>query len=282
MFAEYKQTLRRLRGRIIGWSIGLSLYGIMMALFYDSIGQIEGMEEVLANYPEEFMAFFGNIDLITTPEGYLDTYYFSYMTMIIGIFIVGAAGGLLVGDEERGTLDLVLSHPISRSALYWARSLALLTATIIILLVSWLSWYLPSLNSSLGLTAGELLLPFIPLLAVLLLFGGLTLILSMILPSSRLAAALSAALVVGNFLLIGLANLNSDLQNVTEFTPLHYYQGGLAINGLEWGWLGGLLAFAVLFAGLGWWLFRARDIRVGGERSWKLSLPLRARRAEQA
>ena len=29
MFAEFKHTLRRLRGQIIGWSIGLALYGLI-------------------------------------------------------------------------------------------------------------------------------------------------------------------------------------------------------------------------------------------------------------
>jgi ABC-type transport system involved in multi-copper enzyme maturation permease subunit len=107
-------------------------------------------------------------------------------------------------------------------------------------------------------------------LAVLLLFGTLALLLSMLLPSVRIAAMISGALLVADFLLLGLSNSNQDLKSIVKFTPLYYYQGGDAVTGLNWGWLGGLLAVSVLFALFAWLLFRRRDIRVGGERSWRL------------
>ena len=40
MFAEYKNMLRKMRGTIIGWSIGLLLYDWMMSSFYSSIGEM--------------------------------------------------------------------------------------------------------------------------------------------------------------------------------------------------------------------------------------------------
>lgn len=276
MVAEFLHHLRRLRGRIIGWGIGIGLYALMMAWFYDAIIDMSAdFEALLESYPPEMLAFFGNIQILMTPAGYLDTYFFSYMTMIIGIFAASAGAGLVVGDEERGVLDLVLAHPISRSRLFWARLLALALALALVLLIAWLSW-LPGLAWGMEITALQLLLPFVPLLAVLLFFGALALLLSLVLPSSRLAATLSAAAVVANFLLAGLANLNEELKPVFDWTPLRYYQGGLAIDGLEWSWLLGLLGFAVLFSLLAWLLFQRRDIRVGGEHSWRL--PWRRRR----
>jgi ABC-2 type transport system permease protein len=189
MFAEYKHALRRLRGRIIGWSIGLGLYSLLMIFMYDAVLEIMGVEELLSAYPPEMMAFIGVTDIfaIMTPAGYLDAYFFTYMTVIIGIFIVGAAGAMLVGDEERGVLDLVLAHPISRASLFASRALALITATIMILLVCWLCWAAPSGRTQINLTWLEFLLPFIPLLAQLLLFGALALLLSFLLPSARMA-----------------------------------------------------------------------------------------------
>jgi ABC-2 type transport system permease protein len=270
MMAEFRHQLRRLRGRIIGWSIGLGLYGLMMAMFYDSVLNMEGFQEMLANYPKELMAFVGDMASITTPAGYMDTYYFSYMSMIIGIFIVGAAAGLLAGYEEQGLLDLVLAHPISRRALFWGRALALVLATVIILLVGWLTWAVPSGGTEMNLTWLEFLLPFLPLLAILLLFGALTMLLGLVLPSSRLAAMISAGLLVANFLMLGLARLNDSLEPLIKFTPLYYYQGGQAVNGLNWGWIGGLVLGAVALTAVAWLLFERREIRVGGERSWNL------------
>jgi putative exporter of polyketide antibiotics len=82
MFAEFKHTLRRKRGAIIGWGVGLALYGILM------------------------------VSLV-------DLYYFGYMLVIVGIFAAVAGAGLLVSDEENDILDLVLAHPVSRTALFW-------------------------------------------------------------------------------------------------------------------------------------------------------------------
>jgi len=247
---------------------------------YDSIVGIEGFQELIASYPQELMAFFGDADFlaITTPKGYIGLYYFNYMTVIIGIFAVGACASLLVGDEEKGLLDLVMAHPVSRTALFWGRLLGFAVATVLILLVGWLSWLIPSGSSSMDLPWIELLRPFLPLFAELLLFGTLALLLSMVLPSVRIAGMITGGLLVANYLLIGLSNINEDLKSLIEFTPLHYYQGGDAITELNWGWLAGLLAVSAAFALLAWWRFQRRDIRVGGEGGWRLpSLPFRRR-----
>jgi ABC-2 type transport system permease protein len=272
MFAELKHTLRRKRGAVIGWGIALALYGLLMVSLFDSITGIEGFEELLQSYPPELMAFFGGTDMLalTQPRGYIDVYYFSYMPVIVGIFAIVVGGGLLVSDEERGLLDLVMAHPVSRTSLFWGRVLGFVVATVLVLLVSWLSWALPAQGTGMDLTWIEFLRPFVPLLAELLLFGTLALLLSLVLPSARMATMLTSGLVVANYLLLGLSNINEDLKAVVEYTPLHFYQGGKAIDGLNWGWLAGLLGVSLVFALLAWWRFERRDIRVGGEGGWSL------------
>ena len=270
MLSEFKHTLRRLRGQIIGWGIGLAIYGVLMVSLFDSIVGIEGFEQFIASYPPEIMAFFGDMMAITTPVGYIDIYYFTYMTFIIGIFAASAGASLVSADEEKGILDLVMAHPISRSALFFGRLLGFLTATAVILIIGWLSWAIPAGGSGLDLTWIEFLRPFIPLYGVLILFGTFATVLSLVLPSSRSAGALSGGLLVANFLLIGLSNINEDLETLVKYTPLNYYQGGDAVKGLNWEWLGGLLAVSVVFALIAWWRFQRRDIRVGGEGGWRL------------
>jgi len=279
MFAEFKHTMRRLRGQMIGWGIGLALYVVLMVSFYSSVARMGNLyEELLKFYPKEMMGFFSSIREINTPQGYLDIYYFNYMTVILGIFVVGACASLLVGDEEKGVLDLVMAHPVSRTALFWGRLLGFVTATAVILLVSWLSWVIPSGRSGLELTWIKFLQPFLPLFAELLLFGTVALLLSMVLPSGRMAGMTTGGLLIANYLLIGLANINQDLKPIVKYTPLHYYQGGYAVSGLKWGWLAGLLAVSVVFVLLAWWRIQRRDIRVGGEGGWRLpSLPFRRR-----
>lgn len=269
MFAEFKHTLHRLRGQLLGWGIGLALYSLMMTSFYDSIAEMEGIYELLKGYPQEIMAFFGDsIFAIATPDGYLDLYFFGYMAIIIGVLAAGMGSTLLVGDEEKGILDLVLAYPVSRSALFWGRVAGFVSALALILFASWFSWL--ATPSSLGLSWVELLHPFLPLLAVLLFFGSLALLLSMLLPSARSAGTLCGGLLVANYLLIGLSNMNENLEALIEFTPLYYYQGGDAVYDLNWAWLVGLLGASIIFTLLAWWRFQRRDIRVGGEGGWRL------------
>jgi ABC-type transport system involved in multi-copper enzyme maturation permease subunit len=111
------------------------------------------------------------------------------------------------------------------------------------------------------------------------LFGFMALFFSMILPAGRAAGGLTGALLVANFLLIGISGINEGLKPLYEITPFHFNQGAKAIEGINWGWIGGLFSAALIFALLGWWRFSDRDIRVGGEGGWRLKLPKFRRRA---
>lgn len=270
MWVEFRQTvLRRLRGQIIGWSLGLAVYSLMMIALFPSVRELD-VGVYLEIFPEEMMAFFDMLLLLDTPAGYLDTYYFSYMTLILGIFVIGAGAKLLVGDEESGTLDLILAHPISRTALLSGRALGLAVATALILAVSWLAWALPAGQFGMDLTWIELLRPFVDLFALLMVFAALALLLSMVLPAGRLAGMVAGALLVGNYLLRGVANLDERVEAFITYTPMHYYQGGMAVDGLNWRWVGGLLAVALALTLGAWALFQRREIRVGGEHRWRL------------
>jgi ABC-2 type transport system permease protein len=201
--------------------------------------------------------------------------------LIIGIFAIGVCVNLIVGDEEKGLLDLVLAHPISRTRLYWGRLLAFLTMIAAILFISWLSLVIPSSVYGFNLTPIEFLRPFLSLFAISMFFSTFALLLSLILPSTRLAGMFSGALMILNFLLIGLSGINPDLEPFMKFTPMYYYQGGYAIKGLEWGWFFWLLIMALGFALLAWIPFLKRDIRVSGEHSWRLPEISLLHRAEE-
>lgn len=273
LWAEFRHTLRRLRGQIIGWGIGLALYGLFMGGIYDTVNNIEGLEELIATYPPEVMAFFGDLAAIATPQGYFGVYFALYVPLIVGIFAVSAAAGLLAGDEERGTLDLTMAYPISRTALFWGRWLGFAAATALVLIIGYLGWAVTLPMTEMPVTAWALFRPFISMWGILVLFGGLSLLLSMLLPSARLASSTAGGLLVANFLLVGLANLNPDLQPILEVTPYYFFQGGDAIEGLNVAQAVSLPAVGVLLAAAAWLLFLRRDIRVGGERSWSLRRP---------
>jgi ABC-2 type transport system permease protein len=276
MLTVFRYALERFKGQIIGWGLAMFLLGLVSVPFYDSIvGQADQMLQLLNSFPPELMALFGDFSAssIVTPEGYLGLQYFDFMApLILGIFATLMGSGLLASDEENGRLDLVLAHPVSRTALFAGRLLAFVAATLIILALSWLGIVIPMGATSMGLTWGEVALPFASLLAVLLFFGALALALSMLLPSRRLAAMLASFVLVAGYFVVALGRISPDLETAVKFSPLNYYQSARALNGLNVGWLAGLLGVAAIWAGLAWWRFERRDIRVAGEGSWGLSL----------
>src|SRR3712207_4818071 len=215
MSTVFRYTLARFRGQIIGWSIGMSLLALLIVPLYDVVlGQQAQFQELLKSYPPEFSAFFGDISQLGTPEGYLSVEFFSLAPLILGVFAVLGGSGLLAGDEEKGTLDLVLAHPVSRAGLFWGRLLAFVAATVLVLAVTWLSFLVLMTQSSLDVAPIAMVLPFLSLLAVLLCFGTLSLLLSMLLPSRRLAAMTAGLLLVASYFLTSLARINEDLQTV--------------------------------------------------------------------
>lgn len=279
MMTVFRYTLRRFRGQILGWGIALALLGVLLVSMYDMIAaEQEQFEDLLEIYPPELTAFMGDISSFATPEGFLSIEFFSFMPLILGIFGVLMGSGLLVSDEEKGTLDLIMAHPVSRTALFLGRLLAFVAATVAILAIAWLGLIVSMTWSSMDIGWGRIWLPLLSLLAELLLFGTISLLMSMVLPSRRMAATTGGLLLVASFFITGLAKINETLEPVAKLSPLNYYQTQDAFQGLNGAWLAGLLAAAVVFAALAWWRFQRRDIRVGGEGGWRLpSLPFRRR-----
>lgn len=277
MLPIFIHSFSKSRGGILGWGLSLALLAAYLMPFYDTLAeQKETLQTLLASYPPEMMAFFADTSdmaAIFTPEGYLSFELFSLMPVVLGIFAVLAGSGLLANDEENGTLDLVLAYPISRTGLFAGRLLAFIASTASILGLIWAGLLIGRNWSNIELTAIELTRPFYSLGAVLLWFGALALALSLLLPSRRVASAVAGLVLVGSYFITSLARVNDELKEVVRYLPLHYYQGGAAIKDLNTEWLGGLLAFALLFALIAWWRFQRRDIRVAGEGSWGLALP---------
>jgi ABC-2 type transport system permease protein len=91
----------------------------------------------------------------------------------------------------------------------------------------------------------------------------------MVLPSRRLAAMTAGMALIAGFFVNVLARMDTGLETAAQFSPIHYYQSGEAILGLNGTWFAGLLLAGGGFAALSWWCFERRDIRVKGEGVWR-------------
>lgn len=272
LWTTFRYTIRNLRWQIIGWGIGLALYGMMIIPMYEFLGASpEKFQQMISGYPPEFLAFFGaDVNSPLTPAGFLSMYAFSMLPVIIGIFAVIVGTGLVVSDEEHGRLDLIVAHPVGRPPFFWGRFLGLLGAAISIMAIAWLGFSILLGRSSMGFTWGQMAIPFVALLVQIIVYAALGLLLSMLLPSRNLAAMVTGAVMVLSYLISSLSFLNERLDLIARFLPYHYFQAAMSFNELNLAWLFGLLGISLVMTVLAYVRFSRRDIRLSGEGSWRM------------
>ena len=274
MFAIFKRKLLKSWLMILGWGLGLGGLGYLLLDIYGSIFRrnVE-LQSFIDAFPEEFLAFFGDSTSFLTMEGFLGLEFFSYMPVILGILVVSSASNLISKQEEDGSLELIAAQPISRSAIFCGKLFALIISVILIILMTWAGMLLgASRSDTLDLSALELINPFISLFAILLVFLGLALFLTMILPGGGSAGLLAGFLLIASYFITSLTRLDEDLSLFNRFSPLKYYQGGDAIKALDIEYLLILVGISVVFLLLAWFFFVKRDFRFGGSGGFRINL----------
>jgi len=252
---------------ILGWGLGLGLLGYWMFDIYETMfGMDVDLQQMIAAFPDEMMAFFGGADVnVFEPAGFLHLEFFSYIPLILGFVAVSGATGLIAKEEEAGSLELILAQPVSRSAVFWGKLLALLATFILIMVLIWSGFAIGlARTDTFDLTQGQLVQPFISLLAVVLVFLSLALLLSMILPTSGSASMVANFVLIASFFITSLAQIEDRLATLNRFSPLNYYQGGKALSSLDGESLLILYGVSILLTLLAWGLFLKRDLHFSG------------------
>ena len=182
--------------------------------------------------------------------------------MLLLIFAIGAGAGAVAGEEERGTLDLLLAHPLRRRDFVLQRFLALAVLVGALTMVVFGSVALGSWLVDLEIGVGRLLAASTSVALLAVFFGALALAVGAVWPGRARAIAVASSLAVVAWLLDGLAQAVGALDAVRPLSP--YYQA-LGRNPLRegapwtgWALLGVALAMLVAGAAIG---FERRDVR---------------------
>lgn len=139
MIALFWRTLKDRRILLLIYCLSsIVLLWMYIALFPSFKDQSANLEQLIKSYPESFLkAFNFDIKSFTTVGGFLATEQFSFMWPMLVIFMtVGYAGSALAGEIEKGTIELLLSQPISRTKLFLSRYLAGLLMLILFVFLS--------------------------------------------------------------------------------------------------------------------------------------------------
>lgn len=259
----FRRVLTDSRKTILGWGLGMAVYALYVVVIFPTLQQFAGFGELLEN--PIMRAFLGDLDVaeFTSPGGVLGTYFFLFAPLIFAILAVIYGLGITSAEEDRGTLDLLLSTPLKRWQLILEKFAALVVVLAAILGIALLGFLLGMLlTPSITLDLGGLLLGVINIFPVVLLMAVLTLLLSTVLRSRGTAAGIVAAIVTASYFIFTLSDLMeppaSNMRYASMFT---YYDGSAVIlNGVNWGGFLLLTGLTVILLGVSLWTFQRRDI----------------------
>lgn len=252
----WSKSLRDYRIAILAWGIGLGL--LMIVAFATAT------PDILATFAAivPLIRFLGDPYAIQTPAGYITFRYMqTVLPLILSFWPILASTRMVRGEEERGTMDVLLATPQTRTRLLVEKILALILALLLIALLI-----------ALGTITGEAkigqvdairaLLNALNLVSFSFFFGMLALLLSQLTLNRGVATGITNGflLLALLFTVTGREISGSWLQYLS---PFYYYNlNRPLIPGFQNQPLGTLLllGLALLFATASVVLFGRRDI----------------------
>lgn len=109
-----------------------------IGMFPTMQGQSQQFQEIMKNYPDSIMKAFNVEELsFDTIEKFLAMESFSIMWPLLTIILLTSlAGNFLAGEVEKGTAEIILAKPISRTKIYFTRYLSGIIIFLIFTIVS--------------------------------------------------------------------------------------------------------------------------------------------------
>lgn len=258
------KTLSEQRRALIWWGLGLFLSGATYAPFYPSIKEnAETLNEYMESMPDFLReAFMGASGDFTSPAGYLNTELFNFFApLLLLLFAIGAGARAIAGEEERQTLDILLSTPVPRRRVVVHKFGAMLIAGVLLSVLLWLSVPLTGPPFDLTPSLVDLTAAVFMCFLLAMAFGAIALAIGAATGRRALAVGVTAGLAAGTYLLDVLVPAIDQIEFLQLLSPFHYYLGGEPMmNGLDVGDAAVLVAIAAAAFAAALALFERRDL----------------------
>jgi ABC-2 type transport system permease protein len=257
-----RKTLRDHWKLTTWWAAGLLAMGAAELWAYTFMAQAgPSAQAFVDSFPESMRKMFRMEDYFSGP-GFLGTELYSFMVELVFIAIGASFGAAATaGEEDRGTADVLLGLPVTRTQVLVSKLVALITAEFAVgtLFVGflWLAMPLADMDASLANIA-------VTTLACVLLglfCGGCAYALGAFTGKRGLALGASIGVAIVSFLVYSLAPMIDALDKVVNFVPWQWTMGGDPLNnGANATHLGLLLGTTVALFATAVICFRRRDI----------------------
>ena len=249
------KSLRDASRGFLWWSLGLIGFVALIVSVYPTVHSNPGLKKLAEDYPEAlqaFIAFGGPVDY-SSAAGYLGIELFSLMVpLLLLVAAIGNGAGAIAGEEERGTLELLLANPVSRRRVVLEKAAALVLELAALGLVLLLALWIGALVVGMDISVGHLAAATLGAVLLAIAYGEIAVLVGAATGRRSLAIGVTAAAGVAAYLVNGLAPLVDALEAPQKLSPFYHYAVGDPLrHGLS-GWhtlvLAGIALAAIALA----------------------------------
>jgi len=257
----FLKTLRDYRIAIIGWGVGMGLTIVSPMASVAALISTPAQHAALASIAAQFA---WNADPVKadTVGGYA-TFKIGVFVFIACIWPLLAASRMLRGEEDRGSLDVLLSAPRTRLSIALQKVAAMWSALLVIGLISGVIAYLGGRAFKADFTLADGLMWGLDLALICMVFGGVALLISQFTHERGPAAGATGALLVVFIVVDMVHRVIPGTDWFSRLSPIYYYNLSKPLitgYGSSAGGMLAMLAIAVVLTGAGIWLFVRRDV----------------------
>ena len=257
----FLKTLRDYRVAILGWGIGMGLVIVSPMASVAALISTPAQRAALANIAAQFA---WNADPIAadTVGGYA-TFKIGIFTFLICVWPLLAGSRMLRGEEDRGSLDVLLSAPRTRASVALQKVAAMWIALLAMAVIIGVIAYLGGLAFKAEFSLVDGLLFGLDLALICAVFGGIALLASQFTSERGPAAGITGGLLLV-FIVVDMVHRvipNSDW--FSHLSPIYYYNLSKPLipsYGTSVGGLAVLLGLTLVLNAAAVWLFLRRDI----------------------
>jgi ABC-2 type transport system permease protein len=262
----FLKGLRDLRRAFPFWAIGAAIMPITLGLLYPSIEKASAdVQRYIEAMPEAFVTMFvGAARDFTSPVGYMDAELFSFMAPIVFVaFGISLGVSQIAGEEEQGTLSLLLSYPRGRTRLLLEKGAVLVAGLVLLTLAQLVAMIIGVRIGGAELGFGTILEGHVMLFLLTLAVSAVAFAVGAATGHRGVALGVGAIVALGSYLLNALAPLNQTIAPLQKASLFYYYGGTQPLRqGADLGYAAVLLAVTAIAAVIAVAAFARRDIRV--------------------
>ncbi|MBN1563872.1 MAG: ABC transporter permease subunit [Anaerolineae bacterium] len=270
MIATFRKAFWDSRMGVLWLAVGLALYAAMMMSFYPMlVAQAAELDDMIKKMPKQMIGMFYSGDLdefsVSDPGVFLQGRYMLWAIIVLGVTVGNQAFNAFINAERTGTMDLMLSLPVSRRGYLLGRIGHTALTVLVVLVVSLIVFLgftlvVDEWTLSVRQQAEAILAAFFPVMVI----AGFAYMINALIPSSRhFGGGLVYVFVFGAYLVHSFCVTIEALEPIRPLFLYDYYDAGqITREGLNWGHVVLLSGVALVYLGVAYWRIDQKELGV--------------------